>query len=77
VHRVRVALDPDNDGIITRWEFCHFNTDPDSNDTDGDGCTDGKEVALTNGDFAVNSGDQLTLATAFLTTPGPHVPRRL
>lgn len=62
--------DPDNDGIITRFEICHFNTNPNDANSDGDGCGDGKEVSSTNGDFAVNSGDQLTLASAFQTTPG-------
>lgn len=61
--------DPDNDGIITRFEVCHFNTNPASNNTDGDLCTDGKEAASTNGDTAVNSGDQLTLASAITTAP--------
>jgi CSLREA domain-containing protein len=69
------AGDPDGDKIQSRVEVCHYNTDANDSDTDGDldgspaGPTkDGCEVASLNSDRIVNSADQLLLAAA-LTTP--------
>jgi hypothetical protein len=43
--------------------------------TDGDGCTDGKEIASVNGDTAANSLDLVLLAQAFgYLTSGRYVP---
>lgn len=70
------ATDADDDGILARFEFCHFNTDPNNINTDGDSCNDGTEVASINGDTPVNSTDQLILATVIgkpTTDPLYHV----
>jgi hypothetical protein len=58
--------DGDSDGLPDRLETCFYNTDPGSDDSDGDratnGARDGCEVASINGDRTVNSGDQGLLA---------------
>jgi hypothetical protein len=63
------ATDADGDKIQTRIEVCHYNSDPNSMDTDGDapfpallGARDGCEIASLNGDRIVNSIDQGLLA---------------
>jgi sugar lactone lactonase YvrE len=67
--------DPDGDKIQSRVEVCHYNTDPNDNDTDDalDGlpagpAKDGCEIASINGDRVVNAADQLLLANA-ITAP--------
>jgi hypothetical protein len=61
------AGDPDGDKIQSRLEVCHYNSNPNSNDTDGDmaaaGARDGCEITSLNTDRIVNSGDQGALAS--------------
>ena len=45
-------------------EGLYYGTSPVNRDTDGDGCSDGHEVADINGTRKVDSGDQLLLASA-------------
>jgi titin len=69
------AGDADGDKIQSRVEVCHYNTDPNDTDTDGDldgfpttGLTkDGCEIASLNNDRVVNAADQLLMATAIST----------
>jgi hypothetical protein len=63
--------DADGDKLIERNEVCFFNTSPTNANTDGDGCSDGREVASLNADAIVNSGDQGLLAAEFLRVPPP------
>lgn len=70
---VNDAADPDADGVITLREICFYASNPLVADTDGDGCTDGKEVATVNGDKTVNALDLSQVAQHFGTergTPG-------
>jgi hypothetical protein len=64
------AGDADADGLTDRVEICHYNSDPNNNNTDGDVCRDGKEAASLNNDNAVNSGDQLILSSHLGATAG-------
>jgi hypothetical protein len=48
------------------WEVRYYGTLPATFDTDGDGCDDGREAADVNGDYRLNSSDQLSLAAAIL-----------
>jgi hypothetical protein len=61
------AGDADGDRILTRIEICHYNSNPNVVDTDGDAATvggkDGCEVVSINADRIVSSGDQGVLAT--------------
>jgi hypothetical protein len=47
-----------NDGIEVKW----YDTSPANFDTDGDGCSDGREMADVNGDHKVNATDLLAVA---------------
>jgi hypothetical protein len=58
--------DADDDGVRDGVEFRGWHTDPEVVNTDGDACSDGKEIASLNQDQGVNSGDQLVLAQDFL-----------
>jgi hypothetical protein len=56
------GLDTDADGILDYRENCYYGTADFVVDTDGDGCSDGKEVASVNGDREVNVLDLLIVA---------------
>jgi hypothetical protein len=60
------TADADGDWLSNRVEVCFYNSNPSASNTDGDACSDGKEVGSLNGDTAVNSGDQLFLALEYL-----------
>lgn len=69
------SADPDsdgdrlNDGVEVKW----YGTSPANFDTDGDGCSDGREAADINGNHKVDSTDQLAIsqhATAGILAPG-------
>jgi len=47
-----------NDGVEVKWSA----TSPSNFDSDGDGCSDGREMADTNGDHKVNATDLLSVA---------------
>ncbi len=68
--------DGDADKIATRIETCFYNSNPASNDTDGDaggaGARDGCEIASLNADRIVNVADQGALASAFGTSMTPQ-----
>lgn len=50
-----------NDGVEVKW----YGTSPANFDTDGDGCSDGREAADVNGDHKVNSTDSLAMGQHF------------
>ena len=57
--------DADADGVILRNEVCFYGTNPTVANTDGDTCSDGKEVATINGDTNVSAIDLSQVAQAF------------
>jgi hypothetical protein len=57
--------------LADRIEVCFYNTNPANANTDGDGCSDGREVSSLNMDTIVNSGDQGLLAAELVRTPPP------
>lgn len=62
-----------NDGVEVKW----YATSPANFDTDGDGCSDGREAADVNGDHKVNSTDALAVGqhtTAGALKPGGASP---
>jgi subtilisin family serine protease len=69
--------DTDGDKLPDRVEFCFYNTDPFSAETDGDASTtgghDGCEAASFNGDRVVNVADMGMLAAAITNIPQRHV----
>jgi polyhydroxybutyrate depolymerase len=69
------ATDADGDGVILQREFCFYNTDPNNANTDGDACTDGREVASVNANNSVDVLDLLAIALEAGTyaLPGPVV----
>jgi hypothetical protein len=56
--------DSDGDKVSDRIEFCYYNTDPHSTNTDGDGCSDGREIGSVNANKAVDIIDLYTIASA-------------
>ncbi len=70
-----LAIDSDGDRLSNRVEFCGYNSNPNSIDTDGDmataGARDGCEAASLNNDRVVNSGDQLSLVQEIVAQPSP------
>jgi hypothetical protein len=62
--------DSDDDAVSDGVEVRYWRTNPLAANTDGDECSDAKEIASTNGDRAVNSGDLLILALNY----GPVAP---
>jgi hypothetical protein len=64
--------DDDGDGLSNRLEVCNYASNPNNANTDGDLCSDGKEVASVNPDTIVNSGDQGLLASEYGPVP-PHL----
>jgi hypothetical protein len=71
------AGDADGDGILTQREFCFFGTDPTLTNSDGDVCSDGREVASINGDTVVNVIDlgQIAGEAGVYVLPGSTVKR--
>ena len=69
------TTDSDSDRLSDRAEFCGYNSNPSSVDTDGDmaaaGARDGCEAASLNNDRVVNSGDQLILVQEIIGQPVP------
>jgi hypothetical protein len=67
--------DADGDGVLAFREFCFYNTSSLTNNTDGDGCNDGREVASINGDTQVNVLDlqQVASESGTYTLPGSAV----
>lgn len=68
--------DADDDGVLDGREICYYGTSTSSADSDGDGCSDAKEIASINGDAAVNATDLSQIAQAFgvYATPPAYVP---
>ena len=71
---VSQGTDTDGDRVRDGVEFCGYNSNRLNMNTDGDACADGKEVASINGDFAVNSIDQLLLAQEIIRVLGGNPP---
>jgi hypothetical protein len=65
------TTDTDGDKLTDRIEVCFYNSSPTNSNTDGDVCSDGREVASLNGDANVNSGDQGMLAAELSRIPPP------
>ena len=63
--------DGDADGVRDGIEFRFYGSSYAAPNTDGDACSDGKEIASINPDFAVNSSDQLLMALEMLRMPPP------
>jgi hypothetical protein len=63
--------DADSDGLPDRLEYCYYNTSTSTNNTDGDLCTDGREVASINTDTQVNVLDlhQIAIASGIIGSP--------
>ena len=67
----RAPVDSDGDLIPDRVEYCNYNSNPASNNTDNDACTDGRELASLNSDAVVNPADMGLLAVEISRTPPP------
>jgi hypothetical protein len=67
--------DADGDGLLTRREICYYNTNPNSANTDGDACTDGREVASVNANNSVDVLDlqQVASEAGVYAAPGSPV----
>jgi hypothetical protein len=63
--------DTDDDRIPDGIEFKSFGTSLHVVDSDGDGCSDGIEVASVNMDRVVSSGDQLLVAVSYGLSSNP------
>ncbi len=59
------TTDGDLDGLSARNEFCFYNTSDANANTDGDICSDGREVASVNAGNAVNAVDLSQVAQTF------------
>jgi hypothetical protein len=59
------TTDADGDGLQLRIEYCFYNSNPLSANTDGDGCGDGREVASVNNDMTVSAADLGLVASEF------------
>lgn len=66
------ATDIDGDRLVEFREICLYGTDPANANTDGDGCSDGKEVASVNANSAVDVIDLFLVASEVgqYTRPG-------
>lgn len=62
--------DADVDGLPYAREYCNYSTDDTLQNTDGDTCSDGKEIASINGDLTVSAIDLNQVAGAFGPYPG-------
>jgi hypothetical protein len=60
--------DSDGDGVLDGVEFRGYNTDPLNSNSDGDACSDGKEIASLDGIASVNSIDLQQAAQSFSAT---------
>jgi hypothetical protein len=60
-----IGTDTDADGLKDYAEFCYYNSNPNSANTDGDGCGDAREVASINSDLVVTSADLGSVAAEF------------
>ncbi|MBI5285191.1 MAG: thrombospondin type 3 repeat-containing protein [Chloroflexi bacterium] len=58
-------VDSDGDRLLDGWEVRYWMSNPLARNTDGDSCTDEREVASVNNDAKVNSTDMLMLAQRF------------
>jgi hypothetical protein len=69
------STDADGDGILGYREVCFYNTDPLNSNTDGDACSDGKEVASVNGNQSVDVIDlqQVASEAGSYSFPGSFV----
>ncbi len=67
-----IAGDTDADGVSDAREFCYYGTSSGNANTDGDVCSDGKEVASINGDLTVNATDLSQVAQHFGPSTGPN-----
>jgi hypothetical protein len=63
--------DSDGDGIKDYVEYCNYNSNPRSANTDGDGCGDAREIASVNDDNGVDSRDLGTVASSFGLSTNP------
>ncbi len=63
--------DSDGDKIADRIENCNYGGNPANANSDGDLCTDGREVASLNSDNTVNVADMGLLATEIARAGGP------
>jgi hypothetical protein len=68
------TADSDGDGILNYRETCYYGTSPNSANSDGDGCNDGREAASINADQTVNVIDlqQIAQRTGPSTDPDYH-----
>lgn len=64
--------DDDNDGLVRYRELCQYGTSDDFADSDGDDCSDRREVASINGDRTVNAIDLSQVAMAFGSSGSPN-----
>jgi hypothetical protein len=64
-----VTSDADGDGLQDRTEVCFYASNASASNTDGDICSDGREIASLNADAVVNAGDQLILAQTLMPSP--------
>ncbi len=69
---VTIAVDSDGDGVRDGIEFCYYGTNPNSVNTDGDGCGDAREISSIDGNMTVNSTDLQQVATAFGPSTSPQ-----
>jgi hypothetical protein len=61
--------DADLDGLQNRTEYCFYNGNTSSTNTDGDGCGDAREVMSVNNDQVVGSADLGLVAGEFGAYP--------
>lgn len=60
--------DADGDGIIAGREFCFYGTSDNDINSDGDNCSDRREIMSINADYVVNAMDLAQVAQSF----GPY-----
>ena len=65
------STDADGDVIVAFREYCNYGTDPALLDSDGDGCSDGLEMASINADRTATIIDIAQIATGFGAVPLP------
>lgn len=64
--------DADADGLPSAREYCNYGTDDTLTNTDGDTCSDAKEIATINADTNVSAIDLGQVAQAFGPSTGPN-----
>jgi hypothetical protein len=62
---VTLTTDSDGDGVKDYVEFCYYNSDRLSAETDADGCGDAREISSVNDDHGVDSRDLGMVASGF------------